>query len=263
MVRLIVVQARTGSSRLPGKVLLPLAGKPMLERQLERILAARVPFELVVATTHALEDDAIVELCRRVGVPWFRGHGTDCLDRHLQAARAAGADRVVKIPSDCPLIDPAVIERVLDADDFAGGADDYLSNLHPGSWPDGNDVEVVARSALEIAWREATLGLHREHTTPFIWDQPGRFQVRNVRWESGLDLSRSHRFTVDYPEDYALATALYDALHLRGARPFGLAAILELLERRPELLALNARHLGRSWMNDHREALLTLREARP
>lgn len=261
--KLIVVQARVGSTRLPGKVLLPLAGRPMLERQLERILAARTDFELVVATTHAPDDDAIVALCRRLGVRWFRGHPTDCLDRHVQAARAFEAERVIKIPSDCPLIDPTVIERVLDLDDFTGGSDDYLSNLHPATWPDGNDVEIMARSALELAWREATLPLHREHTTPFLWDQPERFQVRNVAWEAGLDLSRSHRFTVDHREDFALASALYAELHADGGRPFGLPAILELLAARPELLAINARHAGQSWMTQHRHALATMREVRP
>jgi spore coat polysaccharide biosynthesis protein SpsF len=247
--RLIVVQARTRSTRLPGKVLLPLAGRPMLERQLERILAARAPFELVVATTPAVDDDHIAAVCRGLGVRCFRGHPTDLLDRHVQAARALDADRVVKIPSDCPLIDPAVIERVLDTDDFTGGVDDYLSNLHPASWPDGNDVEVLSRSALEEAWREAALPFQREHTTPFIWDQPERFRVSNVRWER--DLSRSHRFTVDYSEDYRLVAAIYDALHDDGARPFGLADVLALLEARPHLAALNARWLGRSWMQQH------------
>jgi spore coat polysaccharide biosynthesis protein SpsF len=244
--RLVVVQARTGSSRLPGKVLLPLAGKTVLERQLERIQAAPAEFELVVATTTLPADDAIVAVCRRAGVACFRGHATDLLDRHVGAARAAGADVVVKIPSDCPLIDPAAIARVLEAHD----GEDYLGNLHPASWPDGNDVEVMTRAALEVAWREAARPHEREHTTPFLWTRPHRFRVGNVSWETGRDLSRSHRFTVDHPDDYRLVVAIHDAL---GPGIFPLAAILDLLERRPELRAVNARYAGQTWMDAHPE----------
>jgi len=255
-VTLVVVQARTGSSRLPGKVLLPLAGKTVLERQIERILAAPAIFDLVVATTTDVADEAIVGLCRRIGVRSYAGHPTDLLDRHLGAARAAGEDDlVVKIPSDCPLIDPAAIGRVLAAYD----GEDYLGNLHPPSWPDGNDVEIMTLEALETAWHEADRPFQREHTTPFLWDQPHRFRVGNVLWETGRDLSHSHRFTLDYPEDYALIRAIYNAL---GPEPFGLAAILELLEARPDLLALNARFAGRSWMDHHRHELHTLGEPR-
>jgi spore coat polysaccharide biosynthesis protein SpsF len=256
--RLVVVQARTGSTRLPGKILLPLAGRPMLARQLERIRAARADFELVVATTVDPADDAVVELCRAEGVRCFRGHPTDLLDRHVMAARAQGADRVVKIPSDCPVIDPDVVDTVLAAD---GDGWDYLGNLHPASWPDGNDVECMAMDALETAWREATLPIHREHTTPFLWDQPERFRVGSVLWDRGVDLSSSHRFTVDYPEDYELVRALYDELHVEGARPFGVDAILALLAARPALRELNARFAGRTWMTNHVAELATLRSA--
>jgi spore coat polysaccharide biosynthesis protein SpsF len=114
---LVVVQARTGSSRLPGKVRLPLGGKTLLERMLERVLVATSRFDLVVATTVDSEDDGIVELAAKAGVRCFRGHPTDLLDRHYRAALAAGrgVDTIVKIPSDCPLIDPAIIDRVLAA----------------------------------------------------------------------------------------------------------------------------------------------------
>src|SRR5262245_11229498 len=137
----VVIQARTGSSRLPGKILLPLAGAPLLQRMIERVRGAKTSFETVVATTVDPADDPVEELCRRIEVRCVRGHPTDLLDRHLAAARAVGAEAVVKIPSDCPLIDPAVIDRVLGF--FLAEPDrwDFVSNLHPPSWPDGNDVE--------------------------------------------------------------------------------------------------------------------------
>jgi len=253
---IVVIQARTGSSRLPGKVLLHAAGAPLLARMIERVCAAQTPSEVVIATTELPADAAICGIARRAGVTYVRGHATDCLDRHVAAARATAADVVVKIPSDCPLIDPATIDRVIGA--FLAEPDvDYVSNLHPPSWPDGFDVEVMTRGALETAWREATRPLDREHTTPFLWDNPERFVTHNVRWQTGLDHSRTHRLTLDYPEDYAVIRAIYDELWSPG-RPFSLTAILELLEARPALAAVNAMHRGTSWYRNHPGELRTL-----
>jgi spore coat polysaccharide biosynthesis protein SpsF len=255
---LVVVQARTGSGRLPGKVLLPLAGAPVLVRQLERILAARTPFDLVVATTVRPADDELAHLARRFGVRVYRGHETDLLDRHYRAARVGRADAVVKIPSDCPLIDPEAIDRVLDR--FLRGMDrpDFVSNLHPATWPDGNDVEIMTMAALETAWREARREFEREHTTPFLWERPERFRLANVEWGQGADLSMSHRFTLDYPDDYAFVAAVYEALW-RPERPlFTLSEILQLLEERPGLRALNARYAGVNWYRHHLGELRTV-----
>lgn len=255
---LIVVQARTGSTRLPGKVLLPVAGAPMLQRQLERIQAARTPFELCVATTRSAFDEPIRELCRRIGIPCVSGHSTDLLDRHMEAARAYDADAVVKIPSDCPLIDPDAIDRVLAAFLEDPGRFDYVSNLHPATWPDGNDVEVVPFPVLETAWREANRSFEREHTTPFLWERPERFRLANVTWATGLDLSMTHRFTVDHPEDYTFVAAVYEALWTPGRPVFRLADILALLEARPDLFALNAHLAGVNWYRHHLGELRTV-----
>ncbi len=258
MTTLVVVQARVGSSRLPGKVLLPVAGAPLLQRQIERLVCARRRFELVVATTTEADDDAIAALCARLGLSCFRGHPTDLLERHYQAARAAHADVVVKIPSDCPLIDPQVVEQVLDEHALHPGAYDYVSNLHPATWPDGNDVELLSMDALATAWREAERPFEREHTTPFVWERPERFRLGNVRWPTGADLSMSVRFTVDYPEDYRLVCAIYDALWRRDRPAFGVDAMLALLEQRPDLRALNARHAGINWYRHHLHELRTI-----
>jgi spore coat polysaccharide biosynthesis protein SpsF len=265
----IVIQARTGSSRLPGKVLLPLAGKPLLERMIERVRGARrtpsprrgegrgggLPFEIVVATTTDPSDDPIVELCRTLDVRCHRGHPTDLLDRHIEAARAMKADTVAKIPSDCPLIDPRVIETVLEA--FSPDRHDYVGNLHPATWPDGNDVEVMPVEALELAWREATKPHEREHTTPFLWDQPDRFRLANVAWDTGLDYSMSHRFTIDYPEDYDFIRAVYDELHDANT-PFSCEDIVRLCEARPDIFALNSMHAGVNWYRHHLDDLRTV-----
>ncbi|WP_394840239.1 glycosyltransferase family protein [Pendulispora rubella] len=256
MKTLVVVQARSTSSRLPRKVLRPLAGKPMLVRQLERIDAARTAFDLVVATTTDPADDAVAEVTRRAGFDVFRGHPTDLLDRHYRLAAAKKADVVVKIPSDCPLIDPDAIDRVISTFLHASGVD-YASNLHPPSWPDGNDVEVMTMRALARAHREATRSFDREHTTPYLWDNPDKFTLLNVRWETGLDLSRSHRFTVDYEEDYLFVARVFEELHIPNAWPFPIEDILALLERRPELLQIHARYAGVNWYRHHLGELRT------
>lgn len=247
----VVVQARVGSSRLPGKVLLPVAGAPLLQRMLERVLAAEEPDDVCVATTLAAEDEPIRELARRMSVPLVSGHPTDLLDRHLQAGHDRRADVVVKIPSDCPLIDPRVIDRVIGRFRAAADAVDFVTNLHPPSWPDGNDVEVMPMPVLELAWREAKRPLEREHTTPFIWERPDRFRLLNVESDLGIDLSKTHRFTVDYPEDHRFIARVYDELWSARRPIFSVSDILELLAARPDIARLNERWAGQSWHLAH------------
>jgi spore coat polysaccharide biosynthesis protein SpsF len=251
----VVVQARMASTRLPGKVLMPLANRPLLERLLQRVLAARTPSAVVVATTDDRPDDAIATVAEEVGVACVRGHATDLLDRHFVAAVTYRADVVVKIPSDCPLIDPDVIDRVIGY--YATHADrtDFVSNLHPATYPDGNDVEVVPIGVLETAWREATETHEREHTTPFIWERRDRFRIHNVAWESGLDYSSTHRWAIDYPEDYQFLAAVYQALWTDMRPIFSLAEVLSLIAARPDIAALNACHAGKGWYPDHLAAV--------
>ena len=248
-----VVQARVGSTRLPGKVMLPLRGRPLLQRMVERVRAASMIDEVVVATTTLSEDEPIRNLCRKTGVPVYSGHPTDLLDRHYRAALARDADAVAKIPSDCPLIDPAVIDRVICRfrDLSAGAGIDFVSNLHPATYPDGNDVEVMPTAVLRTAWIEAVRGFEREHTTPFIWDDPERFRTDNVTWQSGRNFSMSHRFTIDYPDDYRFVSCVYERLHEEGAAPFTLDAILALIEAEPQIYRFNAHLAGVNWYRKH------------
>jgi spore coat polysaccharide biosynthesis protein SpsF len=168
MKTVIVLQARTGSSRLAGKVLLPLAGKTLLERMVERVSASRLADEIVVATTIDADDDLIESVCINSGIKVFRGHPSDLIDRHYKVALEYNADVVIKIPSDCPLIDPAVIDKVLQFYFDNAARYDFVSNLHPATYPDGNDVEVMPIGVLKTAWLEASKDYEREHTTPFI-----------------------------------------------------------------------------------------------
>lgn len=254
-----VVQARMGSTRLPGKILRTVFGRTLLERQLERMNQARHVGEIVVAIPTGARDDTLADLCEDIGVDCFRGDENDLLDRHVQAARAYAAEVVVKIPSDCPLIDPAIIDRVLAVALDDPARFDYVSNLHPATWPDGNDVEVMRMDALETAWREANRALEREHTTPFLWERPDRFRLENVVWESGRDLSMSHRFTTDYEEDIAFVDAVFERLYPRDPQ-FGLDAILRLLDEEPALGEINARYAGVNWYRHHLDELSTVDE---
>ncbi len=254
----VVVQARCGSSRLPGKVLMPLAREPLLVRMIERVQAAQTPFELVVATTQESEDDRIAALCEERSMRVFRGHSTDLLDRHYKAALECNADVVVKIPSDCPLIDPAVIDRVLEFSLAHQSRYDFVSNLHPATYPDGNDVEIIPMNVLERAWKEAAKPYEREHTTPFIWERPEVFRLGNVVWETGLDYSMTHRWTIDYPEDYNFIKTIYDRLWTTSQPIFSMKDILALLDQNPEIAGINNRFAGVNWYRDHLGDLKTI-----
>lgn len=255
---LVVIQARTGSSRLPNKVMMPLAGKPLLQRMIERVQLANTPSELVVATTLEPGDNPIRSLCQEIDVNCFSGHATDLLDRHYKAGLDERADVVVKIPSDCPLIDPIVIDRVIQFWMDHSRNYDYVSNLHPATWPDGQDVEVIPMDTLESAWRMAHKDFEREHTTPWIWERPESFRLGNVVSKKGIDLSTTHRWTIDYPEDYEFLKDIYDNLWSPEDPGFSVDVILDYLDKHPEVYKINRAHAGVNWHRHHLNELQTI-----
>lgn len=252
-----LIQARTSSSRFPKKILMPLSGKMLIERMIERVCAANEVGKVVVVTTTDSSDNIIEEICIDNKFMVYRGHPSDLLDRHFKAALEYDPDVVVKIPSDCPLIDPLVIDKVLKY--YIDNSDkyDYVSNLHPATYPDGNDVEIMSSTALKIAWENAARELEREHTTPYFWENPDKFRIGNVEWETGLDYSMSHRFTIDYMEDYLFIKAVYDELYDSNPE-FSLNDILELLERKPAIKKLNEKYIGVNWYRNHLNELNTV-----
>lgn len=231
---LAVLQARTSSTRLPGKVMRPLAGAPMLARHIERIGRARRIDRLIVATSDRAEDDCVAEVAAGAGALAFRGSLDDVLDRFYRAAEPHQPRHVVRLTGDCPLADWELIDRCID---FAvEGGFDYASNALRPTWPDGLDVEVCTFAALECAWREAVDAVEREHVMPFITRRPDRFRLGSL--EQVVDQSM-HRWTVDEPADYAFVSRIYDALY--PANPaFTTADVLELLAAEPDLARLNA-----------------------
>ncbi len=252
-----LVQARSGSTRFQKKILMPLCGKTLIQRMIERVQEARLAGTIVVITTTDSSDDLVENICTENGINFYRGHPTDLLDRHFKAALEYNADAVVKIPSDCPLIDPQVIDKVLKFYIENSAKYDYVSNLHPATYPDGNDVEVMSMSSLKIAWENASRDFEREHTTPYIWENTDKFRLGNVEWETGLDYSMSHRFTIDYIEDYLFIKAVYDELY--NSNPaFSINDILELLQRKPEIIKLNEKYIGVNWYRNHLNELNTV-----
>jgi glutamate-1-semialdehyde aminotransferase/spore coat polysaccharide biosynthesis protein SpsF (cytidylyltransferase family) len=223
-----IIQARMGSSRFPGKTLADLAGRPMLARVVERVRRAAAVNKVVVATSTAAGDDPIAEFCAHERIPCFRGSEDDVLERFYDAAKEHGADVLVRITADCPLIDPGVIDRVVER--FQCGDCDYASNALRYTYPDGLDTEVFSMAALQQAWREAKKPSEREHVTPYL--RSGKFRAVNVENESP---SEPQRWTVDHPADLEFVRAVYAAF--AGKTDFRYREVLELLKARPELAA--------------------------
>lgn len=233
---LAILQARVTSSRLPGKVLKPLLGVPMLLRQIERLQKAQKIDRLLVATSNEPSDDLIEKLCEEHGIGCYRGNLNDVLDRFYQAARVFNPEHVVRLTADCPLADPVLIDDVIGF--YLDGGFDYASNAIEPTFPDGLDVEIFRFSCLEQAWRDATLPSQREHVTPFIHQQPLQFKIGH--YKSPSDLSHL-RWTVDEPKDFELVTMIYEALYPRNP-DFSTQDILGLLDQRPELANWNTAH---------------------
>lgn len=235
---LAILQARMSSSRLPGKVLMPILGQPMLARQIERLSRSRRIEKLIVATSVNDDDAPIAELCAAIGVGCFRGALADVLDRFYQAARQHGQPTVVRLTGDCPLIDPGVTDAVIALQ--ANGGYDYCSNVLERSFPIGLDTEIMTFAALETAWRQARLPSEREHVTPYIHGNPEKFRLGGLKQDDNY----SHwRWTVDYPDDFAFVSGVYEALY--PANPgFAMADIVALLRERPDIAALMAPDRG-------------------
>lgn len=232
-----IVQARTGSERLPGKVLKTLGGKPVVLHVLDRLRRTRLVDGLVLATTDRAQDDPLADLAREgEGVLVFRGSEDDVLERYALAAQAAAADIVVRVTSDCPLIDPRVVDAGVDLLLRSLPDCDYVSNTLERTFPRGLDTEVFTRAALERAHEEARDPYEREHVTPFIWRRPERFRIRQLH--SDTDASDG-RWTLDTEEDLEFLGRVFDALGA-GATEATWTDVLALLAAHPEWEAINA-----------------------
>ena len=229
-----IIQARLGSTRLPGKVLADVGGVPLIQRVVDRTSRAKLIDRVLVATTDDASDDRLAAYCAGHGIECFRGSRDDGLDRYITAAKSVGADPVVRVTGDCPLVDPGVIDEVIAA--YQADGCDYASNILQATYPDGVDVEVVSLAALERSQRETTNPSQLEHVTAYIRNS-GRFHTRSVR--SGLPLSRAQiRLSVDEQPDLDLVRAIYERLG-DGAEAASMSDVLAVLDHDPQLLEIN------------------------
>lgn len=224
------------STGLPGKVLKEVLNKPLLEYQIERLRRVTLADEIVIATPKDETSDPIIDLCQRLATPSFRGSEHDVLARYYGAAKDARADVIVRVTSDCPLIDPSIIDRIIQRYLEDETQYDYVSNCLERSYPRGMDTEVFPFRVLEEAFSEATDSRDREHVTPFLYRQPERYRLGHVTHPR--DQSH-HRWTVDTPEDFELIRKILEALY--PERPeFTLEDCLDLLEQHPSWSKINA-----------------------
>lgn len=229
----IVVQARMSSTRLPGKVLKPIAGKPMLSYQLARLREVSTASRIVVATSTNAADDAICAFCAMEQVPCIRGSEQDVLSRYFMVGEQIGANTIVRISADCPLIDPSLVELAIATYVDADGTYDYVSNMIEPTWPYGMAVEVFSFKVLAEAHREAKHQAEREHVTPFIYWRPARYRINSLTMSPNLN---HHRWTVDTPEDFELVSRILATLSPQQTR---MEHVLALLEQYPDWQLIN------------------------
>lgn len=252
-----IVQARMDSTRLPGKVMMSLCGRPALWHVVQRALSARGVDGVVVATTQSESDDVIRDFCAGEGIDVFSGSEDDVLDRYYRAAKEFTADPVVRVTADCPLLDPTVVERLIllyssggyDYARVAAGTAAQVAGV-PG-YPDGLDAECFSFAALELAWLEASSPDDREHVTPFLWRNRERLECGLL--EAPTDLS-GLRWTVDYAEDFELVSHVFEAL-LQEGLAFGYQDVLRFLSDNRELGMVNRAYVGREKYRHLLEAL--------
>lgn len=229
---LAIIQARMGSTRLPGKILKDLAGKPVLQHVYDRVKKARLINEIIVATTIGISDLPVVKYCSSQGVRVFAGSEDDVLDRFYQIAKLLQPKTIVRITADCPVIDPEIIDQVIDLHKKSDA--DYTSNCMSETFPDGLDVEIVKYSALEKAWNNAKLVSEREHVTPYIKSAENGFKIEEIKSEINY---HSKRWTLDNEEDYLF---LQKVLNHFKEEYFGMNQLLEFLESNSELEEINS-----------------------
>jgi spore coat polysaccharide biosynthesis protein SpsF len=233
-----ILQARMSSNRLPGKVLKPILGQPMLQRQLTRIKQANGIDKIVVATSTEASDDAIAQFCWQQQQPCFRGELANVLARFYQCSQLYPAQHYIRLTGDCPLLDATVIDNVIAhhlAHDF-----DYTTNAYPVSFPDGLDVEIVKAEVLANVYQHATEPDELEHVTSYIRKHSNQFKLGQVSAQQ--DYSKQ-RWTVDYPEDFQLAQRIFELL-LPSKPNFNFQDVLALFKQHPELYSINQQYIS-------------------
>lgn len=232
----IIVESRMASIRLPGKILLPILGKPALELMVERLKRVKEADEIIIATTDKDRDLVIVDFAKRWNLKFFRGSEENVLSRVLKAAKQFAIDVIVEITSDCPLADPDIISNCINK--FLDSGVDYLSNVILRTYPRGLDVQVFKTVALEKIDSLTEDSAHREHVTLYIYEHPERYKLMNVSAESGLQLAEQ-RLTLDTPYDYFVIREIFEKLYPEN-KDFRYRDIYNFLMKHPEIRKINS-----------------------
>jgi spore coat polysaccharide biosynthesis protein SpsF len=233
-----IIQARMGSTRLPGKVMLDLCGSPVIEHVINRLNKSNLIDEIIIATSTDSNNQPLIDFCINKGVSFFVGSEDDVLDRYYQTAidnNVEDEDILIRITSDCPLIDPFVVDKVIQ--EHISSDNDYTTNVLDCTYPDGLDCEVFNFSTLKDTWLNANLSSQREHVTLYIRDNPDKFKLGNVK--NDVDLS-DFRWTLDEKEDFVFIEEVYNNLFDKNSF-FTMEDIVELLNEKPELLKINSK----------------------
>jgi spore coat polysaccharide biosynthesis protein SpsF len=242
-----IIQARMGSTRLPGKVMKEVCGKPLLEYLIERVRKSKLIHEIVIATSIKTTEQPIIDLCNRLKVNYFRGSEEDVLSRYYVAAQYYKADLVIRLTADNPLIDPHIIDKIISFFLSDPTKYDYVSNTLDRTYPRGLDTEVFSMKALEQAYHQADQPAYREHVTPYIYLHPEKFQLGNVTNDTNYS---SIRLTVDTEEDFSLIKKIIETFHHQKMECFHLEDIIQLLQQQPDWLSEN-RHIQQKLIEDN------------
>jgi len=228
-----IIQARMASTRLPGKVIKKIGNKTVLEHVIDRAKRINNCYKIVLATTDKRRDDVLEKIARKLKISVFRGSEEDVLDRYYQAAKFFKIDPVIRITADCPLFDPKIIDRALNL--YFSDNYDYVSNVHPPTFPDGFSAEIFKFEALEKSWRQADLSQEREHVHPYLYRKLGTFKIGNLVNKKDFSYIR---LTLDEKDDLTLIRMVYKKLYSDN-KQFGFKEIIKLFEREPELIKIN------------------------
>jgi spore coat polysaccharide biosynthesis protein SpsF len=232
---IVIVQARMGSTRLPGKILKKIMGKPLLEYQIERLKRVKNIDDVVIATTENIIDNPVVELCKKLHCSIFRGSEDDVLLRYYLAAVRFKADCIVRVNADCPLIDPEVVSDIVDYYLSNYRNIDYVSNILEKGFPIGLHTEVFSMSSLRLANKNSNSLIEREHVTPYIYRNPDLFKIGSVVLDDNLSY---YRWTVDYPEDFDLVKKIIEGIYPTKV-DFDMFDVISYLKSNPELMSIN------------------------
>ncbi len=230
-----IIQARISSTRLPGKMLADIEGKSLLLHVIERVRKSKKIDAIIVATTDKKADKKIIEISKKAGVKTFAGSETDVLDRYYQSAKKFSSEVIVRVTADDPFKDPEIIDELVGVFLNNKSKFDYVSNTIKPTYPEGLDIEVFSFVALKKAWKESKKSFQREHVTPYIWQNPKKFNVKNISFKKDL----SHlRWTIDHPQDLQFAREIYKRLY--AIKPiFLMQDILGVLKKEPHLVKIN------------------------